>query len=222
MTDRVQPGAIDSIIRTDELSQVFDQFSEGWIVETGTTPAARRRSNIDETALNSFTLVSTSGLDVTIDAGEAFVGGWCARDVQTTISLPPSATSTVVAGWSLDASFDPDVDANRDLADVTIVDLESRTDPEYPVTELFEVTTGSSSVTTTTDLRRLSPTATVDTVDVAEALELPVFPTEADIPSGLGEGTLVFVSDNQETLRVGSADTEPVGAKIALAGDFVL
>lgn len=165
MTDRVQPGAIDSIVRNDEVSQIFGQFSEGWIVESGTTAAARRRSNIDETALNSFSFVSSSGLNVTIDAGEAFVGGWCARDTQTTLQMPANDTATVVVGWGLDAVFDPVVDANRDVADETIVQIERNTDPDYPVTPIFEIQTNSSSVTSTTDVRNLGPTAVVDLLD---------------------------------------------------------
>jgi hypothetical protein len=163
MTDRVQPGAIDSLIRNDELSQIFNQFSEGWIIESGTTPAARRRSNIDETALNSFALQSTSGRDATIAPGEAFIGGWCARDTSTTLTVPSSTTATVVAGWDLDVAFSGS--GNRDDADETIVQLERNTDPDYPVTPIFEVTTDSSSITSTTDVRNLGPTAVVELLD---------------------------------------------------------
>jgi hypothetical protein len=169
MTDRVQPGAIDSIIRNDELSQIFNQFSEGWIVDTGTTPAARRRPNIDETALNSFAFVSSSGLDVTIDAGEAFVGGWCARDTQTTISLPANDTATIVVGWDLDVFFDAATDPNRDAADEVFVQLERNTDPDYPVTSIFDVSTGSSLVTGQTDRRNLGPTVVTENATVESA-----------------------------------------------------
>ena len=47
--DRAQPGAIDSIVRNDELAQIMGQFSPGWIVSADNpTPAARRRVDIDE------------------------------------------------------------------------------------------------------------------------------------------------------------------------------
>jgi hypothetical protein len=197
MTDRVQPGAIDSIIRNDELAQIFNQFSEGWIVESGPTPAARRRPNIDETALNSFAVVSSSGLDVTVAAGEAFVGGWCARDVATTLSLPANDTATIVVGWDLDVFFDAATDPNRDAADETIVQLDRNTDPEYPVSSIFEVSTDGSSVTTTTDVRNLGPTTAVDTVDAADAVNLPVFQSVSDVPN-VDEGTVVYIANEEQ------------------------
>jgi hypothetical protein len=169
MTDRVQPGAIDSLIRNDELSQIFNQFSEGWIVENSPTVAAERRQSINETALNSFSIVSTSGRDVTIDAGEAFIGGWCSRDTTTTISLPAEATTTIVVGWDLDSVFDPATDPNRDAADETIVDKQANTDPQYPVTEIFEFKTSGGKITQTIDKRRLGPTVTAEAIDVETA-----------------------------------------------------
>jgi hypothetical protein len=169
MTDRVQPGAIDSVIRNDELAQIFNQFSEGWIVESGATPAARRRQEIDETALNSFAFVSSSGFDVVIDAGEAFIGGWCSRDVQSTVSLPANDTATIVVGWDLDAFFEASVDPNRDAADEVFVQLQRNTDPDYPVTVIFDVTTDSSSVTGRTDRRNLGPTVIVENATVESA-----------------------------------------------------
>jgi hypothetical protein len=214
MTDRVQPGAIDSIVRNDELSQVFNQFSAGWVVDVsnspGTTPAARRRGNIDDTALNSFALASTSGRDVTIDAGEAFVGGWCVRDVQTTITVPQNTTATVVAGWDLDAQFNPSTNSNRDDADETIVALERNVNPEYPVTELFSVQTNSSSVSQTTDLRRLGPTATLKTVD-AETVEADtvdatsVVADSADVTTG-NIDTVNATSVDSDSATVTTAD----------------
>jgi hypothetical protein len=199
MTDRVQPGAVDSIVRNDELAQVFGQFSEGWIKPGSRPPstAAVRRPEIAETALNGFALVSTSGFDITIDAGEGFVSGWCARDSQTTITVPDSTTSTVVLAWSLDAIFDPNVDPNRDLADEVRVDLETNVDDQYPKTELFDVTANASGITGTTDRRRLGPTATADRVDTQDALNLPRYATESDVPGDLTEGTLVYVEDTE-------------------------
>jgi hypothetical protein len=201
MTDRVQPGAIDSVVRNDELAQVFGQFSEGWI-KPGTRPpstAAVRRPEIDETALNGFGLVATSGFDITIDAGEGFVSGWCARDTQTTTTVPGSTTSTVVLAWSLDAIFDPQTQTNqnRDLADEVRVDLRANIDSQYPKTELFDVTTDSNGITSTTDRRRLGPTVTADRVDTQDALNLPRYATDSDVPGDLTEGTLVYVEDTE-------------------------
>jgi hypothetical protein len=199
MTDRVQPGAIDSFVRNDELAQVFGQFSEGWIKPGSRPPstAAIRRPEIDETVLNGFSLVSTNGVDITIDAGEGFVSGWCARDTATTITVPGSTTSTVVLAWSLDAIFDPQTNQNRDLADEVRVDLAVNVDAQYPKTELFDVTANASSITGTTDRRSLGPTVTADRVDTQDALNLPRFATESDVPGDLAEGTLVYVEDTE-------------------------
>jgi hypothetical protein len=141
--------------------------------------------------------VSTSGLDITIDAGEGFISGWCARDTQTTITVPGSTTSTVVLAWSLDAIFDPNVDPNRDLADEVRVDLETNVDSQYPKTELFDVTADSNAITGTTDRRRLGPTVTADRVDSQDALNLPRYATKSDVPNDLDEGTIVFVEDTE-------------------------
>jgi hypothetical protein len=195
MTDRVQPGGIDSIIRNDELAQIFNQFSAGWIQDgSSPTPAAIRRGNIDETVLNAFAIIGTSGFDITLDAGEGFVGGWCVRDIATTISVPANTTATVVLAWDLDRQFDPNVDPNRDAADEVRIDLQRRVNPQYPATELFEVVTDGSQITSTTDLRRIDPTVTVSSVDAADAVELPVFQTLADVPASLPEGTVVYVA----------------------------
>jgi hypothetical protein len=225
MTDRSQPGAIDSVIRNDELAQIFNQFSEGWIVETGTTAAARRRANIDETALNSFAFVSSSGLDVTIDPGEAFVGGWCARDVQTTVTIPPNDTATIVVGWDLDAFFDPTVDPNRGAADEVFVQLERNTDPDYPSTPLFDISTKGSSVTTRTDRRNLSSTVTADTINATETVELPAFATRSGIPANLDEGTVVYVESDERVILKDSNSADNIASKTAsetaLATDIV-
>jgi hypothetical protein len=230
MTDRVQPGAIDSIIRNDELAQVFAQFSEGWIKPGSRPPstAAVRRPEIDETALNAFGLVATSGFDITIDAGEGFVGGWCARDTQTTITVPGNATSTVVLAWSLDAVFDPNIQTNRDLADKVRVDIRQNVDSQYPSTELFDVTADSTQIVGTTDLRRLGPTVEADAGVFADSITDPsgvVHTTEladvGDPVTDFGPGT---VADGEFVQNVGGALTggEVTGnlsAKTELSGN---
>jgi hypothetical protein len=190
MTDRVQPGAIDSIVRNDELAQVLGQFSEGWIKPGSRPPstAAVRRPEIDETALDGFGLVATSGFDITIDAGEGFVSGWCARDSQTTITVPGSTTSTIVLAWSLDAVFDPATNQNRDLADEVRVDLAQNVDPDYPTTELFSVTADSTAVTGATDKRRLGPTAAAETLTATD--------------SGTDPSTNGEITNNNGTIKV--------------------
>jgi hypothetical protein len=198
MTDRAQPGAIDSIVRNDELSQIFGQFSPGYIVPGSTpTPASKRRSEIDETALDAFSLSGTAGFDVTIAPGEAFVGGWCSRDQPTTITIDPNTTATIVVGWTPDAIFDPQIDADRDDADEIVIASESNTDPNFPTTPIFDVTTDGSGIISTTDRRQLGPELSVNRVESKNELALPVFATKSDVPNDLDEGAIVYVSDTE-------------------------
>lgn len=198
MTDRVQPGAIDSIVRNDELSQVFGQFSSGWIVDgTTPTPAAERRADIDATALAAFDLTATTNLEATIAPGEAFVGGWCVRDQSTSLTLPANSSVTVVVGWTPDVIYDPQIHSDRDQADATIVDLAQNVNDNYPVTAVWELTTDGSGVTGTTDRRDIGPTVTPRVIDIGDELRAPVFQSLSDVPT-LPEGTLVYVADEQQ------------------------
>jgi len=200
MTDRVQPGAIDSVVRNDELSQIFGQFSDGWIVPgSQPTAAAERRSEIDETALGGFDLTSSSAssLDITLDPGEAFVGGWCVRDQATSLTLPTNADVTVVVGWTPDVIYDPEIHSNRDQADATIVDLAQNVSDQYPVTPVWDVTTDGSGVTATTDRRQVGPALDADVVAAGEGLESPVYQTLSDV-GDVSEGTIVYVADEQQ------------------------
>jgi hypothetical protein len=198
MTDRVQPGAIDSIVRNDELSQIFGQFSPGYVVPgSNPTPASERRSEIDETALDAFSLTGTTGFEVTIAPGEAFVGGWCARDQATSITLNANTTATIVVGWSPDAIFDPQIQSNRDEADKTIVAPAASTNPDHPTTPIFDVATDGSGVTTTTDRRQLGPELSVNRVEAQNELALPVYQTVSDVPA-VPEGTIVYVASEEQ------------------------
>jgi len=200
MTDRVQPGAIDSVVRNDELSQIFGQFSDGWIVPgSQPTAAAERRSEIDATALGGFDLTSSSAssLDITLAAGEAFVGGWCVRDQATSLTLPTNADMTVVVGWTPDVIYDPQIHSNRDQADATIVDIAQNVSERYPVTPVWDVTTDGSGVTATTDRRQIGPALDADVVAAGEGLESPVYQTLSDV-GDLSEGTIVYVADEQQ------------------------
>lgn len=223
MTDRVQPGAIDSVIRNDELSQIYNQFSEGWIVDTGTTAAARRRPEIDETALNSFATAGQGFLSITIDPGEAFVGGWCARDVKTTVSLPANDTATIVVGWDLDVAFNASTDPTRDSADETLVQLQRNTDSDYPVTPIFDVTTDSSSVVSTTDRRNLGPTSVVDILEAATVETNNLDATAAtvdDLNTATSLTDPAGVSHSGEIADIGDAVTR-FGTGTVADGEFV-
>jgi hypothetical protein len=112
-------------------------------------------------------------------------------------------------------------DPNRDAADEVFVQLERNTDPDYPATPLFDISTNSSSVTSRTDRRKLDPTVTTETVDATESIELPVFDTRNDIPADLDEGSLVYVSSDERVILKDSNSTDGVAAETALATDIV-
>jgi len=207
MTDRAQPGAIDSLIRNDELSQVFGRFSEGFIVPgSAPTPAAQRRGDIDETALDAFSLTtSATSLDVTVAPGEAFVSGWVCRDVSTTLTLPTNSTVDIVVGFDPDAIFDPQVDADRDAADETVVDLDTNVDATTPATVAHRVTTDGSGVTSSERIARVGSSVQAESLSASGALRNPRFQTLADVPNDIPVGTQVFVeSENRLFIEDGT------------------
>jgi len=195
MTDRAQPGAIDSLIRNDELAQIFGRFSDGFVVPGNKpTPAAQRRSDIDETALDTFSLsTSSSSLAATVAPGEAFVSGWVCRDADTTLTLPAFDTADIVVGFNPDAIFDPNVDPDRDAADETIVDLADNVDATTPTTVAHRVTTDGTGVTSSERIARVGSSIQTELLSATEALQNPVFQTLSDVPNDLPTGTQVFV-----------------------------
>jgi len=209
MTDRAQPGAIDSLIRNDELAQIFGRSFDGFIVPASDpTPAAQRRSDIDETALDAFSLTTSfSSLDVTVAPGEAFVSGWVCRDVSTTLTLPANSTVDIVVGFNPDAVFDPNVDPDRDAADETIVDIAANVDPTTPTTVVHRIRTGNIGTLSSQRVARigasklqffgpfkLSLASFLQSVDIADGVSLSQ-------PHGIAlnpSGTKLFVAGSNE------------------------
>jgi hypothetical protein len=175
MTDRAQPGAIDSVIRNDEIAEAMSAFSEGAIVSPqNPTNASIRRSDIDETVLDAFSIsTSSNSLDVTIAEGEGYVEGWFCRDVTTTLTLPTNATTDIVVGYNTDAIFDPNVDPDRDAADEVIVDLQQNVDPDVPQVVAHRVTTDGGGVTST---ERVAPVGSLN----IRGLKSPTLTTATD------------------------------------------
>jgi len=173
-------------------------------VRDGNNPTriAIQDSDIDETNLNTFDAsYSANSLDITIDAGEAFVfGAWVCTDQNTTVTLDPNTSSqTVFVGW---AKNEPnDVVIGLESAFTTTGLDADRTIP------LFEFDTDASGVTNVTDRRRTHqiPVDSInqgagsgldaDTVDGVEAADLgssisdndtQVAATASDINFGTG------------------------------------
>jgi len=207
MVDRAQPGAIDSLIRGDELRQVFGRFSDGFIVPgSDPTPAAQRRGDIDETALDAFALTtSASSFDVTVAPGEGFIGGWFCRDRATTLTLPANTTVDIVVGFNDQAIFDPNTDADRDDADEAIVAIAQNTSDDLPTTVAHRVTTDGSGVTSSERIARVGSSVQAESLSATTALRNPRFQTVADVPNDLPVGTQVFVeSENRLFIEDGT------------------
>lgn len=146
MTDRVTPGAIDTTIWNIEVGEVMGQFSEGWIVPAAEPTRSAVNTTVDETSFEAFDIqTSGSSLDATVLPGEAFVDGWLARDTNTTVTLPTDLTSTIYVGWDTGALG----------TDEVIIDIESGFSDNDPKLAIWEATTDSNGVTSTTDLRNI-------------------------------------------------------------------
>ena len=172
MTDRAQPGAEGSHLYNVEMGEVFGEIGYNKVIRADDpSRSAQNSDTIDETVLNEFEAThSSSSLTVTIDAGEAFVDGWVARDVSTDVDLASSTNGqTVYVGWDTSAFYDSDIHSSRDDADAVIIGLDSAfgtTDPQLP---LWTFDTDSSGVTSATDERRyMSPSGGVSFVDTQE------------------------------------------------------
>jgi len=124
--------------------------AQAGFVQSDPSEIAQVDPDIDETALNSFQQSSSaSSLDVTIDPGEAFVGGaWLCTDTSTTVSLQAStAGQTVFVGWDQTATDEVVIGLAGAFASGS-----SDTDFRVP---LFTFDTDGSGVTNVSDERRL-------------------------------------------------------------------
>lgn len=221
MTDRVQPGALGSRTYPMEVGDAVGQFSPGWIVPASDpTLSAERWAGIDETAFTEFDATYGGGsLDVDIGPGEAFVSGWLARDISTTITLAAStAGQTIVLGWNPDATYDDQVHATRDEADEVFISLESDAQDDDPYVPIWEFDTDGSGVTDVTDLRDLGPTHRPDRLETKSAritqgrgfLGLPVHHVEYE--DGLADEEIArFSLEADSVLEVWSLEVKLKG-----------
>lgn len=109
MTDRIDPSP-SSDGQAYMIAQAIRQHGsvgDGWIAASDTAYAAdHSNSGLSGAPLNAFVKTTESGLDVTFDTGEAFIGGsWVGRDTTTTISLADNTTDqNVRVGWDYNAA----------------------------------------------------------------------------------------------------------------------
>jgi len=227
MTDKVNP----SVNRPAEAYTTAGAIAygghgeDGFIID-GATPTgiADQDLQINEGNLNSFEETSSSSsLDVTIDAGEAFIfGAWTCIDESTTVTLAANtSTQTVFVGW------------NKGTSDDVIVGLASAfasnsadTDEKIP---LYDFDTDGSGVTNVTDRRRFEQVA-ADQIEQGPGSGL-----DADTVDGLEASALgtASVSDDGSTVvsapedinfgsSIGVTDDGDDSVTVAVEDDFVL
>jgi len=158
MTDRATPGAKGSEVINQETGIAFGQVGAGW-VRPGSDPSipARRSSLIDETVLDGFDAqYSLSSLTVDIQPGEAFINGWIARDVKTSIDLPDNTTNIeIVLGWNPDAVYDDTVHGEPNEADEVILDMAANVADDVPVMTIWEFSTSNGGTFLEEDRRNM-------------------------------------------------------------------
>lgn len=120
--------------------------TEGFVVDDSTDIMATR-GGLTGAPLNAFdSSHSGASLTVTIDTGEAFVGGaWLGKDTTTNVSLSASTNNqTVYVGWDVSQG------------DNVIIGLSGAFASADPKIEIWEYDTNGSGVTSATDQRVLS------------------------------------------------------------------
>lgn len=142
MTDRVNiSGGADNVPEATALSFLR---GAGEYVANGVTLIAGDYSSLAAGPYGGFGHIGTSGLDVTIDTGEASVGGAiAARDTTTTVTLNANSTQSVYVGWP-----------PRNTHTVKI-GLPGSFQTGTPMMKLWTFTTDGSSWTSKTDERPL-------------------------------------------------------------------
>lgn len=141
MTDRVNisPGHPNVPAST---AKAFANAGGDWIVKNTETLIADEYGPMAAGPYESYNHTGTSGFDVTIDTGEAVVGGACiARDTTTSVTLASSTSNqTVYLGW------------DTSQQDTVIVGLDSAFPADTPRVAIWEFDTDGSTVTTATRL----------------------------------------------------------------------
>lgn len=132
---------------SEEMGRLFRYSGrQSFIADTSTTLVSDVDSvGVTDGPLGAFAYVSDTGLDFTVDTGEAMVeGALVATDEQNTVTLPDNDIVTIYL------AIDPSVEGS------IIVDHDKSGNVSgQPRTPLYEVETASSSVSGQTDLREI-------------------------------------------------------------------
>jgi hypothetical protein len=167
----------------------------GWISPSDNPSdiSVQDRAILDED-LNAFNENSQSdSLDVTIDAGEAFVfGSWIVKDNKTVISLAPNTNNqTVYVGWNNNEANDIIIGKNQAFNNGP-----NDTDQRIP---LYEYDTDSTGVTLVTDKRQLGKVIETSKVEILEELGLPSYSNSANAPQEVGR--VIYVDGSESELK---------------------
>lgn len=212
MTDKVNP----SVNRPAEAYTTAGAIAygghgeDGFIID-GATPTgiADQDLQINEGNLNSFDQTSSaSSLDVTIDAGEAFVfGAWTCIDEPTTVTLAEDTSAqTVFVGW------------NKGTSDDVIIGLASAfastsgdRDEKIP---LYDFDTDASGVTDVTDRRRFEQVA-ADQIEQGAGSGLDADTVDGFEASALGSSSV----SEDSSLVVAAPDDINFGSNLGVTDD---
>lgn len=153
MTDLVSPGEIKAAADNKSIAHAISKAGghDGYVVQG--TDISQFYSALDTTAVNAFAEVTRSGLDLTLDGGEAFVSGWLCRDRTTMLTLPANSTVTVYVGFNADAilAAGESPAENENI----IIDTGAGFSTDDPKLALYEIVTGSTAISSLNDVRPL-------------------------------------------------------------------
>lgn len=199
MTERVEPSANVDVDNYKLSLAISHAFGTGWVVP-GDEDVHASEDGASGTPLNAFDEShSSSSLEITIDTGEAFVGGKYAWiDETTDVALPTNSTETVYLALPSDAGNDVRIDYGG-----------GNWMPPEPRSRipLWGVTTDGDGVTSTTDLRVIGNPLTTDdegTVLVEHLLDASasngIVPAvvNGSLPSGTETGRIVYDQSREE------------------------
>lgn len=152
MTEKVHLS-FNRTIRSREVAAAiqYGGGTEGWIAPSDQRLVEDSEGELATGPLGAFNYVSSSGMDVTIDTGEALVeGAYVVSDAQHTVTLDASTTGqTVYVGWQDGA------------ADTVIVGLDSAFTVDDHRLPAWTFDTDGSDVTSVTDERSMAPSDVV-------------------------------------------------------------
>lgn len=171
MSDLVTPGETNAAIDARSAGGAWANAGHAWIVDGA--DLSPHYSSLDDGAMDGFRYATSSGLTVTIAAGEAYVAGWLARDRTTSVDLPAGETTRVYVGYDAGAIL-ADTETPPESENV-IIGPESAFDAGDPRTPLYDFTTDADTVTGRTDHRQLEKPVSFDPIDTAVDVNVPTF-----------------------------------------------